>query len=296
MQNKIFREIINKQFEFNKGKNLFKDGIIDSLKFCPEILKAIDEIDLPDTDSEKILIDYLTGKALQEFCEINQYYTFNKQDQAALKGIYVELYTEIKKDKTSIGTIAKKHYENLINWLQKTNSFAEPVYSSKSEIVEPVACSEYSAGLQMKTLQIDIHQIIEPVLDVGCGKQGNTVNYLRQTGIEAYGFDRFATDSFCFKKSDWFDFNFEKDKWGTIISNLGFSNHFYHHHLRMDGNFIGYGKKFMEILSSLKPGGSFHYAPDLPFIECYLDENKYQITKHSIENFEFKSSKIKRLR
>lgn len=65
----------------------------------------------------------------------------------------------------------------------------------------------------------------------------------------------------------------EMKKWGTIVSNLGFSNHFNHHNLREDGNFIKYAKTYMNILYSLKPGECFHYAPDLPFIEKYLDEN-----------------------
>jgi len=77
---------------------------------------------------------------------------------------------------------------------------------------------------------------------------------------------------------------------------LDFQIIFQHHHLRSDGNFIGYAKKYMDILSSLKIGGNFHYAPDLPFVEQYLDNDKYQVTKHSIGNYEFKSTKIKRLK
>jgi hypothetical protein len=69
---------------------------------------------------------------------------------------------------------------------------------------------------------------------------------------------------------------------GTITSNLGFSNHFNHHHLRKDGHFIEYAKTFMDILNSLKIGGSFYYAPDLPFIEKYLDRVKYRIKTHNI--------------
>jgi hypothetical protein len=52
----------------------------------------------------------------------------------------------------------------------------------------------------------------------------------------------------------------------------------------------------MEILKSLKIGGSFHYAPDLPFIELYLDEKQYQVAKHGIGQFEFKTTTIKRLK
>ncbi len=293
---KNFQDNIDKQFGFNQGKNLFHNGLVNSLKFSPETLIAIEKIDLIDSDSENLLIDYLTNRAIQEFCKINQYYTFDKQAQLALRNLYVDLFTNIKNHNSAIDSIAEKHYDNLIKWLQETNPFAEKVYPSKREMIEPVACSEYSPDLQIEILQIDIHQIIEPILDIGCGKQGNLVLFLRQKGLDAYGFDRFAYENPFLSNSDWFEYKFDKDKWGTITSNLGFSNHFKHHHFRNDGNFVDYAIKFMEILSSLKIGGYFRYAPDLPFIEQYLDNDKYQITKRTIRNYEFKSTIIKRLK
>lgn len=293
---KIYQDIIDKQFEFNQGKNLFYNGILNSLRFSPETLNVIEKIDLIDSDTENLLIDYLTNRAVQEFCKINQYYAFDKQAHLILRNLYVDLFKNIKNRTSSINSIAEKHYENLIKWLQETNSFAEKIYTTKGETIESVACSEYSPDLQIEILQINIDQIDEPVLDIGCGKSGNLVLFLRQNGIDAYGFDRFAYNNSVLCNSDWFEYEFEKDKWGTIISNLGFSNHFQHHHFRSDGNYIDYAKKYMDILSSLKIGGDFHYAPDLPFIEQYLNKDKYQMTKHSIGNYEFKSSRIKRLK
>lgn len=291
---KNFKDDIDKQFEFNQGKNLFYNGVLSSFRFTPETLKAIEDIGLIDSDSENLLIDYLTNRAVQEFCAINQYYTFDKEAILVLRGLYVDLFTNIKNRQSSIESIAAKHYENLSKWLQETNSFAESIYISKGETIESVACSEYTPQLQIDILQIDINHIVEPVLDIGCGREGNLVFYLRQNGIEAYGFDRFATDISPLCNSDWFEFNFGKDKWGTIVSNLGFSNHFKHHHFRKDGDFINYTKRYIEILNSLKIGGSFHYAPDLPFVEQYLDTNKYHLTKCNIGNYDFKSTRINR--
>jgi len=291
-----FKDKINKQFEFNKGKNLFYSGILNSLKFSPETLGAIEKMSFMDADSVNLLIDYLTNRAVQEFCKINQYYTFDKQTRLLLRNLYVELFTNLKSRKSSIDSIAEKHYENLIEFLQATNAFAEKIYNAKGEVIEPVACSEYSPGLQIRLLQIKIDQLIEPVLDIGCGEKGDLVLYLRQKGIEAYGFDRFAYDNSFLTNADWFEYKFEKDKWGTITSNLGFSNHFQHHHFRQDGNYIDYAKKFLDIVNSLKIGGSFHYAPDLPFIEEFLDQDKYQLTKRSIGGHGFRSTKIKRLK
>lgn len=293
---KNFQDSIDKQFEFNQGRNLFYKGILASLRFSPETLKTIEDIKGIDPTSESVLIDYLTDRAIQAFCKMNQYYTFDDQARVSLKNIYTHLFARLKKQDSSVEAIAQTHYRHLIEWITTTNPFAERIYNSQGDVVEPVACSEYSADLQMKILRIDIAQMQQPVLDIGCGEQGNLVLFLRQKGIEAYGFDRFAFDNSYLSHSDWFEYNFGKDKWGTITSNLGFSNHFHHHHVRDDGNYIAYAKKYMGILHALKVGGSFHYAPDLPFVEQYLDKDKYQLAKHRIGNYEFRTSIIRRMK
>ena len=136
---------------------------------------------------------------------------------------------------------------------------------------------------------------VKRILDVGCGRELNLVNYLRDNGYEAYGIDRFNNNNPYYSKCDWLEHNFEPSKWGTIISNLGFSNHFIHHNLRVDGNFREYAQKYMEILASLKPNGSFHYAPDLPFIESHVNKQTYRVTNSVVENSEFKASRITRI-
>ncbi|MBK7215482.1 MAG: class I SAM-dependent methyltransferase [Bacteroidales bacterium] len=292
---KVNLESIDKQFRHNKGKNLFYDGVLNSLGFIPETLDAIEGIDLIDKESEELLINYLTDRAIREFCAINQYFSFDQQAHKQLRALYSELFSTVKMKKLPVESIARKHYENLIIWLQNTNSFAVDIYESKGESIDSVACSEYSPELQMEILQLDLDQIMEPVLDIGCGVKAGLVLYLRSQGIEAFGIDRFAEEDTMLQKSDWLDFRYEKDSWGTICSNLGFSNHFHHHHLRQDGSFIDYARKYMEILASLKPGGSFHYAPDLPFVEQFLDNGKYLLSRQSIREFEFKSTVIKRL-
>ena len=122
------------------------------------------------------------------------------------------------------------------------------------------------------------------------------MKYLNLAGIEAYGIDRFSfTDRFLLQ-ADWLEYSYGTEKWGTITSNLGFSNHFKHHHLRADGNFIEYGKKYMEILKSLKIGGSFYYAPDLQFIEEHLDTGQFRIEHYPIDAYDFKTTRLTRLK
>jgi len=286
---------IENQLVFNAGKNLFCEEEISSFAFTPETLAAIEHFGEIDIASENLLIDYLTGRVLQEFCRINQYYSFVKQNRKELRDIYIDLFSRIRNPETSQELTAKFHYENLKKWLLKANPFAETIYTPKDELVEPVACHEYSAELQLGILQIDINKTDSPFLDIGCGTQGSLIKYLRRCGIEAYGIDRFAEDTPYLTCQNWFEFEYGKNKWGTITSNLGFSNHFNHHHLRNDGQFIEYAKTYMDILNSLKIGGSFHYAPSLPFIERFLDKNKYKLETQIINNNKVKSVKIIRL-
>ncbi|KAF5030830.1 hypothetical protein DSECCO2_634070 [anaerobic digester metagenome] len=133
------------------------------------------------------------------------------------------------------------------------------------------------------------------MLDIGCGKSFSLVRHLRDNKINACGFDRFPSDVPYIFQSDWLSFNYGNGTWGTIISHLGFSNHFRHHHFRQDGNYIGYAQTYMKILSSLKPGGCFHYCPDLPFIEEFLDPSMFSVTRLQTANDAFQTVIVRRL-
>jgi 2-polyprenyl-3-methyl-5-hydroxy-6-metoxy-1,4-benzoquinol methylase len=64
-------------------------------------------------------------------------------------------------------------------------------YGIDQEYANPVPCSEYSASLQISLFDILQQDMPQPVLDIGCGIEGNLVGFLRRCGIEAYGIDRF---------------------------------------------------------------------------------------------------------
>ncbi len=57
-------------------------------------------------------------------------------------------------------------------------------------------------------------------------------------------------------------------------------------------NYIAY----KSILNSLKVGGQFHYAPDLSFIEKFMDTDQFSIKKYTINELNFKTTVIKRLK
>ena len=290
-----FKESVDKQIAFNQGKNIFLNKP-EIFQFISETINAISNVNELDSNSESLLINYTADKAIEEFCRINQYYSFDTKSKMALRNIYSDLIVNIRTGTNSIEEISKNHYKKLKEWLKKSNPFAEKIYSNAYPKIEPVACSEYSPELQLVILKIESATLKEPVLDVGCGKQGNLVNYLHEHGISIYGIDRFSTTNNNLFNFDWLEYDYGLEKWGTIISNLGFSNHFKHHHLKEDGNYIEYGKKYMDILKSLKIGGSFHYAPDLPFIEQYLNYNEFKIDKYEIGGYDFKTTIITRLK
>lgn len=291
-----FRINIDKQIKSNKGRNLFSDTSTNPPAFIDETISAIANLGDISPEYERSLIDYATEKCLQEFCRINQYFAFNNQDKADLMDIYVDLFSSIKQKTEPIDAISKNHYHRLKNWLQRTNPHAEEIYQNKEGIITPIACAEYSAAFQIEMLHIDIQNLIGPILDIGCGKQGNLIHYLRHNGIDAHGIDRFATTSPFVSNEDWLEFDYGNTKWGAIVSNLGFSNHFVHHHLRSNGNFMVYAKKYMHILNSLKIKGKFHYAPSLNFIEQYLDKNTFNVEHHSVKDFNVAATIVTRLK
>lgn len=286
---------IDKQIAANQGKNIFSDNL-DDFQFIHETIDLISKTGSLPASAEKILIDYTTEKAIEEFCRINQYYSFDSQSKEDLKKIYTCLLADVIGQRESVEDISKRHYNNLKDWLRKTNSFAEKIYRKMPNRVEAVPCSEYSPELQLEILRLDIHSLIEPVLDIGCGQHGNLVEYIQSCGKEVYGIDRFSFITANLITADWLEYNYGIKKWGTVISHLGFTNHFVHHNLREDGNYIEYARVYMNILRSLKPGGSFYYTPDLPFIEKYLDKNQFILTKYDLAQREFKSSKITSLK
>ena len=155
------------------------------------------------------------------------------------------------------------------------------MYRQQAEMLEQVPCSEYSAALQLSLLHIDLGLIQDPILDIGCGLNCTLVRHLNAMGFEAMGIDRFSDTSPNCRKADWLEYNYGHKKWGTIVSHLGFTNHFKHHHLRIDGNYLEYAKKYMQILEALKTGGRFYYSPELPFIEEYLDRNRFEIIHYN---------------
>jgi hypothetical protein len=294
LQMNKLKTYIDLQIESNHGGNLFCKDFFDTMKLSPLTFDVFQNSKLVESELSS-LVDYTAEKVLQELCRVNQYFSFSRNDVFSLKHLYRDLYQIIRQKKNSANNVSRYHFYNLRNWLEKTNPFSNVIYQHRGTTLEAVACSEYNAALQKEILCLDKIQLLEPILDIGCGKNGSLIKSLINDNFDAHGIDRFSIDLPNFEKADWLSYNYGINKWGTIVSNLGFSNHFVHHHLRNGGNINQYAKKYLEILQSLKIGGSFCYAPDLPFVEKYLDKNKFLIKIYDIKNTRFKTTVIARL-
>lgn len=272
-------EIIEFQISTNKRMNLLAKP--EQSGFCftsgvQRLIQLIRENKLLEKDLKAVMA-HAIDQVLSSFYDINQFYHFNDEAKYELEQVYQQLLEEIKQESpVNFYKLAINHYKRLQNWLLQIHPEAERLFSKEeTHIKQPVVCAEYSAATQLQTLSIKVESLKAPILDIGCGKDHHLVNYLRSKGLDAYGIDRDANPSAYIYKSDWFDFDFYPGAWGTIISHLGFSNHFMHHHLKQNGLFEQYARTYISILRALKIGGSFYYAPGLPFIEPFLNKSEF---------------------
>lgn len=154
---------------------------------------------------------------------------------------------------------------------------AEFVRAQLGDEPREVQCSEYSPTLQLAVLGLTTEGLREPVLDIGCGPAAALVHTLRAAGLAAEGIDREAPADMTV--ADWLQHDYGVDRWGTVVSHLGFSLHLLHHHLAGRAAAFVHAEVYMRILRSLRIGGQFVYAPGLPFLERMLPRAQYTCTR-----------------
>lgn len=302
----IFPEIIKRissQHQQHKKLNLFYGGKSATLAWTPytRYLLATYPKEILQLSTDGLtagLVNYLTSQAQLAFCAVNQYMNVSGAAGESLKAVYSALLDDIvgilKSKRTDFNGLEELHGERLTQWLLQTNPFVRELNGIRQPYVQEVVCAEYSPATQLAVLQLDPATMKGPVLDIGCGQHAYLVRYLREQGIAATGIDRFIDHTEDYLVSaDWLEYSLQPGYWGTIISNLSFSNHFLHHHQRSDSGYLRYARKYMDILAALQPGGTYHYAPQLPMIEAYLPADKYLINHYSV-GAHFKNTVITR--
>lgn len=302
-----FLDTIDQQLLHNRNKSLFYELANGRLAISPakETIELLTQkareiskfIRTAKTDGTfTYLLNYASDRSIKLFTEVNQYIDFSHENKRKLLSIYEEFFEQIctignneEITVTEIDHLFALHFKKLQTFLYDTNG-AEifKKYRDNPALFE-IKCAEYTPEFQIKLLNIELENVKEPVLDLGCGSQAGLVHFMRENGIEAYGMDRnVETGHYTFNMS-WLECPFHPNIWGTVISHMAFSNHFTHHHLKADGEYKKYAHKYMEILHSLKLGGSFHYAPSLPFIEELLESTNntfvIETKEHSTQIF-----------
>ncbi len=150
------------------------------------------------------------------------------------------------------------------------------------ETDDETVCGSYDAALQLDLLGLDRNALIDPILDLGCGRQAQLVLALRARGLVAFGIDRLVENGPFTRQGSWFDAPVEAGSWGTIIAHLSFTLYFLNAHLGATRRAVRYARQYMHFLDALKPDGQFCYAPSLPFIEQLLDPDRFDVVTRRI--------------
>jgi len=279
---------IEQQFITHSRMNLFYTHLDTGQQFLSESKAIINDqkhalLQMNNECKGDEWIDLMTKYAFRTFCTSNQFLDLRNKYLSELRLVYSRLWqdiiTEIQKSVIDFDSLQQNHVKRLKNWMRQTNHFVCEINDTKSPDIIKVVCAEYSSSLQLKLLHIDLDSLKSPVLDIGCGEHAYLVSYLRELGFDTFGMDRVldVNDDDFFFRTDWMDFTFRPESWESVISNHSFALHFLHQNERTDSDYLSYANKYMEILHSLKKGGTFYYAPSLPFIECYLPENIFEV-------------------
>ena len=276
---------IKQQLDGNKSKNLLFEDVKQIMNVDPSFLAALEELLSSDISekSEEIYSEFVSFAAkelVKRLYAINPYLRIGDAQIRDLEHIYRQTWQRMKETRNVKATLNASHYPELSKWI--ATLYPEEFQKSLklSSDLSHVTYEEYSAELQVKLLEIDIAHIEQPVIDIGCGSQANLARYFRSIGIEAYGIDRhLEIQEPYLKQIDWFDYYFEPNRWGTIVSNMGFTNHLNYAYLHDISQLENYLRKMKEILESLSTGSCFYYAPSLPFVEEKLSAKEYKVER-----------------
>jgi hypothetical protein len=248
---------------------------------------------LSNTAASEELIEYCIRSTKEYTYKRNQYINFTRQYDDLLLAEYGDLLAQIKTlSETfipredlfqSFGVILQRHHERLRLILSSYCVITTKNELKNNPLLQSVPCEEYSACFQLDILNLDLKEITEPILDIGCGADGTLVKFLRGGGLDVYGLDRLAPKEPFFYQNDWFDFDFGQRKWGTVVAHQSLSTHFIYNYLSNPSRVGSYVDLFMNILSSLEVDGKFCYAPGLPFFEASLEKlDQYEILRKTI--------------
>ncbi len=275
----IVKEVVKKQIELNKAANLLfplshKIHTIDeSFRDTLISLKAAN-VEIPDE-----LIEDIIDLVMEKIYAINQFINIDRNGRARLRKLYTYTYNRITEDNFLF--VMEEHCRSLADIVSSFYPDEIKTALEKNEVLGTVLNKEYSLDLQLHCFDMDPGRIQVPFIDVGCGTSASLLNYLIENGVDAFGIDRnIRSDSDRIRRCDWLEYDFSSHAWGTVYSNMAFTNHFLHNSNYGDqGVQRRYREKYEEILESLQKNGEFIYAPGLADVERDLDSSKFTVTR-----------------
>jgi hypothetical protein len=228
-------------------------------------------------------LDIFTGSLynmfVKECVQNNQYISLSNKTIKLINKQYQALITElisvnIKNVNTKLPVVVENHRKRLIQIIE-SNEYSENI----EQLIIP--CFEYTNDFQEQILRINESVLQEPIIDVGCGINCSLVKLLKRKGYkEVFGIDQYLSEEPFIISSNWFDFIFQKETYGTIISHMAFTNHYRRAIACNDGKEYLYEEKYNEILGSLKSKGKFIYSPSLISVENKIDTKVYSIHRY----------------
>jgi len=249
---------------------------------------------LSHADHLESLVQYCVHATKSYTYQRNQFINYTGPYDELLHTEYADFLSKLKAAMQAPGsfesyqsayaTALMEHHERLRLILSSYCVSALPSELRNNPLLSSVPSDQYSAQFQVRLLNMELPNLMEPILDVGCGELGGLVHYLRSQGLEAFGIDRLAPAGPHFSQADWFEFDYGQQQWGTITAHQSISTHFIHAHLHGTKQADEFARLYMKLLSSLQVGGALYYAPGLPFIEDHLVNLKgYALKKTTIE-------------
>ena len=231
------------------------------------------------------LLTKLAKNFMKNYFDVKGRISFSKTECYLILELYQRLLEDILKENIDIDKIIASHNERILNFVQNVDKI-----SDQNNI------SDYSPEFKLKMLELDKNKINGKVLELGCGKDGSLVEFLRKIGIDAYGIDQMCDDTSFLVCDDLTTYEYEENKYDLIIAYMTFSKDFLKAHTDQTTDFIDYAETFMKILNSLKVNGTFVYIPAIPFIEELLPEDKFLVHNSFLKDGEIMKTNIKRLK
>lgn len=273
-------DVISRQIHSNQDVNLFFRDLEQAITIDEGFKHTILELKHQGEADIHELAHTTARAAITRFFTINQFIHPSLDDRKALEHIYFETYSML--DEHNFEQAMQSHFERLAAWIARLYPDRFVQLLSREPCIGGVIDNEYTVEFQSTVLGFHLDALQEPILDIGCGSNAYLVRELIRKHKRVIGIDRLIeSPDERLIETDWFDFEFRREYWGTIIANMSFTNHLQYAVEQNTYDIRAYYLTYKEIIESLAEGGCFYYAPSVNFIEQRLSED-YSCERTSI--------------